>query len=176
MGRGPIFCSGASFYELSHRVDKQGLIALLEPPLQALGFDLADLDVRAGRPGLLRVYIDREPVVSLADCELVGRQLSTFLDVEDPLPGRYMLEVSSPGLDRRLRTPAHFSRFVGRDVKIELKQTSEGRRRLNGQLLGVEGTQIRVEVEHKVWQIDLADVSVARLVPEQTGVARVTKR
>ena len=161
---------------MSARPDKQGLIGLLESPLRALGFELADLEVHGGRPALLRVYIDREPGVTLADCELVGRQLGALLDVEDPLPGSYTLEVSSPGLDRRLRTPEQFSRFLGRAVRIELKQPREGRRRLKGRLVAVDGPQIGVEVDQVLWELELDDISVARLVPEQQSKARVTKR
>jgi ribosome maturation factor RimP len=83
---------------------KQELIELLEAPLKALGFELVDLDIRLGRNGLLRLYIDKPDGVMLADCEFVSHQIGAFLDVEDPLPGSYTLEVSSPGLDRRLRT------------------------------------------------------------------------
>jgi ribosome maturation factor RimP len=88
------------------------LIELLEPTVKALGFELVDVEANIGRRSLLRLFIDREPAVTLADCELVSGQISAFLDVEDPLPGSYLLEVSSPGLDRRLRTPEHFRRFV----------------------------------------------------------------
>ena len=97
---------------MDHAIRKQRLLELLEPPLEALGYELVDLDVRVGRRGLLRVFIDKENGVNLADCELVSRQLSAFLDVEDPLPGQYVLEVSSPGLDRPLRTLEHFGGFV----------------------------------------------------------------
>lgn len=158
------------------RLDRQALIELLEPPLGALGFELADLEAHAGRPGVLRVFIDREPGVTLEDCELVGRQLSALLDVEDPLPGSYVLEVSSPGLDRKLRTSEQFSRFVGRVVRIELKRARDGRRRLKGKLLAVDGQRLRVEVDGQEWDVDLAEVSVARLVPEQQRTGRVAKR
>ena len=87
-------------------------MALLEPPVQALGYELVDLEARIGGNGLLRVYIDRDDGVDLDDCERVSRQLSAFLDVEEPLPGSYTLEVSSPGLDRPLRTAEHFERFA----------------------------------------------------------------
>jgi ribosome maturation factor RimP len=161
---------------VKERLDKQGLITLLEQPLKALGFDLADIEAHAGRPGLLRVYIDRNPGVTLADCELVGRQLGAFLDVEDPLPGSYVLEVSSPGLDRRLRTPEQFLRFVGREVRIELKRPRDDRRRLKATLVAVEDSRIRVRVDETLWELELADIGVARLVPEQQGKARVAKR
>ena len=82
-------------------------------PVEALGYELVDLDFRVGRRGLLRIFIDKQNGVNLEDCELVSRQLSAYLDVEDPLPGRYVLEVSSPGLDRPLRTLEHFRPLPG---------------------------------------------------------------
>ena len=129
------------------------------------GSELVDLDVRFGRQGLLRLYIDREPAVTLADCELVSQQLSAFLDVEDPLPGSYVLEVSSPGLDRRLRTLEHFQRFAGQELRMELKEPRDGRRRARGRLEGVEGEEILVEVEGETWRLALKDIAMARLVP-----------
>lgn len=154
-------------------VDKQDLIELLEPPVQALGYELVDLDVHLGRNGLLRVYIDRrtgaETAIGLADCEIVSGQLSAFLDVEDPLPGRYVLEVSSPGLDRRLRTREHFERFVGEEIKLELKLAKEGRKRFIGRLTGLEEQAVLVEVDGEPWRFEIADIAVARLVPPKSA-------
>jgi len=113
---------------VTQAIDKAGLIRLLEAPLAALGYELVDLDLRMGRNGLLRLYIDREGGVTLDDCEHVSRQISAFLDVEDPMPGRYVLEVSSPGIERRLRTVEHFRRFVNEEVKIQLARPQDGRR------------------------------------------------
>lgn len=151
---------------LSQRVNKERLIALLEPTVRALGYELVDLDARTGGQGLLRVYIDCDPGVTLSDCELVSEQLGAFLDVEDPLPGRYVLEISSPGLDRRLRTLAHFRRFAQQDVKIELKEAREGRRRLKGRLAGVVDDEVVVDVDGEEWRLALEDIATARLVPE----------
>lgn len=146
---------------------KQELIELLEPSLKALGFELVDLDVRVGRNGLLRLYIDKADGVMLADCEFVSKQIGALLDVEDPLPGAYTLEVSSPGLDRRLRTPEHFERFSGDRVRIELKRAVSGRKRFKGVLLGIdEHDTIAVEVDGEKWALNLADVAMARLVPQ----------
>ena len=151
---------------MSRAVDRDKLIELLEPPLRALGYELADLEAHLGRKGLLRIYIDRDPGgVTLADCELVSEQIGAFLDVEDPLPGSYVLEVSSPGLDRRLRTPAHFERFAGEPVKVELREPQEGRRRLTGTLSGIEGDTVLLEAGGRTWRLQLKDISVARLVP-----------
>jgi ribosome maturation factor RimP len=151
---------------MGQTVDKERLIELLEPPLAALGFELADLDAHLGRRGLLRIFIDRVGGgVTLDDCERVSEQLGAWLDVEDPLPGSYVLEVSSPGFDRRLRTLEHFARFAGEPVKVELKDARDGRRRLSGQLKGTEGADVLIDVDGEVWRVALNDIAMARLAP-----------
>jgi len=150
---------------MGQTVDKERLIELLEPPLAALGFELADLDAHLGRRGLLRIFIDRVGGVTLDDCERVSEQLGAWLDVEDPLPSSYVLEVSSPGFDRRLRTLEHFARFVGEAVKVELRDARDGRRRLTGRLKGTAGAEVLIEVEGEMWRVPLNDIAMARLAP-----------
>lgn len=149
---------------MSQLVDKQTLIDLLEPPLQALGYELVDIDARIGGHGLLRIFIDREPAVTLADCELVGEQIGAFLDVEDPLPGHYVLEVSSPGIERRLRTAAHFERFLNDEIRVELRNPRDGRRRFRGRLCDAGARAIAVDVDGTIWRLNLTDIADARLV------------
>lgn len=151
---------------MGQTVDKERLIELLEPPLAALGFELADIDAHLGRRGLLRLFIDREGGVTLDDCERVSEQMGAWLDVEDPLPGSYVLEVSSPGFDRRLRTVEHFARFVGEQAKVELRDARDGRRRLSGLLKGTEGADVLIEVDGEIWRVALDDIAMARLVPQ----------
>ena len=87
------------------------------------GLALVDVELKGGRSNaLLRVYIDKPGGVSHADCALVSEQLSAMLDVEDPFPGRYMLEVSSPGLDRELTKPSDFEHFAGRRARVVLRE------------------------------------------------------
>ena len=152
---------------MGQTVDKERLIALLEPAVAALGFEITDLDAHLGRRGLLRVYIDREPGVTLADCERVSEQLGALLDVEDPLPGSYVLEVSSPGFDRRLRKLEHFERFAGERARIELREPRDGRRRMTGTLVGVEDGLVLLEVDGEVMRLGLSDIAMARLAPQQ---------
>ena len=146
-------------------MNKQELIALLEPTVNALGFELVDLDVRTGRGGLVRLFIDHEPAVTLADCELVSQQVGDLLDVEDPIPGDYVLEVSSPGLDRRLRTAAHFGTVVGQEVRVELRRGVDGRKRFRGRLTAATDDTIEMHVDGASYTLPLADVHIARLVP-----------
>jgi len=150
---------------MGQTVDKERLIALLEPTVAALGYELADIDAHLGRRGLLRLFIDRQGGVTLDDCQRVSEQVGAFLDVEDPLSGSYVLEVSSPGFDRRLRTLAHFERFNGEPARIELKDARDGRRNLSGRLVGVESGLVLLEVEGEVWRVPVNDIAVARLAP-----------
>jgi ribosome maturation factor RimP len=151
--------------QVEKTIDKPGLLALLEPTLDHLGYELVDLDVHFGRRGLLRLFIDNEAGVTLADCEFVSGQIGAFLDVEDPLPGSYVLEVSSPGIDRRLRTAAHFQRFRSEEVKIELVRPREGRKRLKGKISGVGADTVAITVDGVEWTIRLDEIGSARLVP-----------
>jgi len=146
-------------------MDKEGLIALLEPAVNALGYELVDLDLNSSRDGLVRLFIDRPPAITLADCEHVSQQISDLLDVEDPIVGNYVLEVSSPGVDRRLRTAAHFVAVIGSDVNVELKRPVEGRKRFRGRLQSVAPETIEMHVDGKNWSLPLAELRVARVVP-----------
>ena len=151
---------------MSGVADREDLVSLLQRPIQALGYELVDLDVRIGGDGLLRVFIDHPDGIALEDCETVSRQLSAFLDVEDPLPGHYVLEVSSPGIERRLRTLEHFERFAGNEVKVELKRKTDGRRKLRGELKGVDDEQVVLDVEGQSWRLRVNDIAKAQLVAE----------
>lgn len=151
---------------MSYMAQKVRLIELLEGPVQALGYELVDVEAHAGSNGLLRVYIDQEAGINLDDCELVSRQLSAVLDVEDPMPGRFVLEVSSPGLDRPLRTLEHFRRYRDQVVRVKLNQSRDGRRNFKGRLLRVEKTDIFVEVDKETFRVALSDVASAQLVVE----------
>lgn len=142
------------------------LTALLEPSIEQLGYELADLEMKVGgNDGLVRVFIDGPDGVDLEDCEKVSRQVSALLDVEDPLPGQYVLEVSSPGLDRRLTKPAHYQRFMGEDVRVKLRFPLDGRRNFRGALRAADAEKIEVEVDGESHSLPLATIESARLVP-----------
>lgn len=142
------------------------LARLLEPTVEGLGYELADLELRiGGKSGVVRIFIDRPEGVGLEDCEVVSRQVSALLDVEDPVPGHYVLEVSSPGLDRKLTKPAHFRRFVGEEVRVQMRFPIEGRRRFRGKLLSAGEKTIDVEVDGVSHSLPMATIDSARLVP-----------
>ena len=148
---------------------REKLTALTEPLLARLGYELVDLEyVPARSRALLRVFIDKpaEPQgVGLADCERVSHELSALLDVEDPVPVPYSLEVSSPGLDRILRTRTHFERFIGARVWIELIAPRDGRRRYTGQLQSVDAEGVELLVDGAIVRVPFGQVGRARLAP-----------
>ena len=133
----------------------------------------------------LRVYLDLPEAaaaaegerreVGIEDCEAASRELSALLDVEDPIPGHYVLEVSSPGIDRPLFTAAQFARAVGQEVKLLLRAPLEGRRRLRGKLLAVEGERISLEAEGKLFAFEHAQVESARVVPDWMALGYAPK-
>ena len=142
------------------------LRALLEPAVERLGYELVDLEVRlGGGSGLVRVFIDKPAGIDLDDCEKVSLAVSALLDVEDPVPGNYNLEVSSPGLDRKLTKPAHFQRFAGETVKVQMRFPIEGRRRFRGTLVSSDDENIVVEVDGVPHTLPVATIDTARLVP-----------
>ena len=142
-------------------------MALLEPAIEQMGYELTDLEVRLGaRDGVLRLFIDKTDGVGLDDCEAVSRQVSTVLDVEDPMPGQYTLEVSSPGLDRRLSKAEHFRRFQGEDVRIKLRAPNDGRRNYRGTIGAVSDDAVEVQVDGQWHRLALDSIAMARLVPQ----------
>jgi ribosome maturation factor RimP len=142
------------------------LRARLASGIEALGFELVDAELAGGRHHrTLRVYIDSPRGVTVDDCAGVSRQLSAILDVEDPFPGSYSLEVSSPGLDRPLVTPADFRRFQGEVIKVRLLNALDGRRNFTGRLVEATPESVVVEVDREHFKLPLAEIDRARLVP-----------
>jgi ribosome maturation factor RimP len=137
----------------------------MEPIVAQLGYELVGIEFD-GRSRVLRVYIDRAEGIVVDDCSRVSYQLSGMLDVEDPIPGQYQLEVSSPGLDRPLFKLAHFERFIGSVATIRLRIPVDNRRRVKGRVVGVEGDDILVEEDSGTLRLPFGAIERARLVPE----------
>jgi len=147
-------------------MDGSELAQLLEPGIERLGYELVDLEVRLGsKGGLVRLFIDKADGIDLEDCEKVSLAVSALLDVEDPIPGNYNLEVSSPGLDRKLTKVEHFQRFEGETVKVQTRFPIEGRRRFRGTLVSSNDENIVVEVDGESHSLPLKTIDTARLVP-----------
>ena len=142
------------------------LKALLAPTVEALGCELWGLEYMSqGKHSTLRVYIDAEGGVSLQDCERISRQLSSVLDVEDPIHGEYSLEVSSPGMDRPLYTLEQFARHTGEQVSVRLRVPFDGRRKFSGLLRAVEDDEIVVVVDEHEYLLPLEAIDRANIIP-----------
>lgn len=135
--------------------------------MRGLGYELVGVEYHSqGRRSLLRVYIDTPEGVSVDDCERASRQISGALDVDDPIRGQYVLEVSSPGLDRPLFTAEHFRQFAGNRVKLRVSPPFDGRRNFSGVLLGLRDNAVVVVQDDREVAIPLHHIEQARLVPE----------
>ncbi len=143
------------------------LTELLQPVVEELGYSLWEIECSPGRgSGLVRLYLDAEAGITVEDCARVSRAVSDVLDAEDPIPGEYTLEVSSPGLERPLRTAEHFGRFVGETVFVELAQPQDGRRRFLGLLAAADATTIEVEVDGQRHVLPVSGIRRAHLAPQ----------
>lgn len=142
------------------------LQALLVPVVEGLGYQCWGIEfVSQGRHSLLRIYIDKENGVLVEDCEIVSRQVSGILDVEDPISAEYTLEVSSPGMDRPLFTIEQFALHAGQQVKIKLRSPFDGRRNFQGLLRGVEEQDVVVQVEDHEYLLPIDQIDKANIIP-----------
>jgi len=159
--------SFVSFVVISMRQDSHTLRQILEPAVAAMGYELIGVEFHPHRgSALLRLYIDREGGVNVDDCQRVSHQVSGVLDVEDPIPGHYRLEVSSPGLDRPLFTARDFLRFAGHPIRLQLAMPLNGRRKFSGRLIGMRDDNVVLEHEGQELSIPLTAIEKARLIPE----------
>jgi ribosome maturation factor RimP len=146
--------------EIAARVEE-----LIEPLLAAQGVELVELQYarpRRGR-GTLRLFLDREGGITLEELARLSRVVSQILDVHDPIPGSYTLEVSSPGLTRALKKPADYQRYVGRLVRLTSRAPIEGRQVHRGILRGLTGDLVSLEIAGRLVSIPVSDIAKARL-------------
>lgn len=163
MGLVPIFC----LWSTMSLPSTSRLNEIIRPAIELLGYEFVATEmVPQGQRMLLRIYIDSEEGVTIKDCELVSRQVSAVLDVEDPILGKYFLEVSSPGSDRLLVTEEHFRRFIGHRIKIKSRQARDGRRNYTGLLQSVNEGNITVVVDGDTYDLPISDIEKANLVPD----------
>lgn len=149
---------------MSRRTDE--IQAMLQPVVESLGYEFWGLEYIQGRGATLRIFIDRDSDegVSVDDCALVSHQVSGVLDVEDPIPGEYNLEVSSPGMDRPLFTLEQWGRYIGEDIQIRLLAPVAGKRRLTATLTAIEGDDVLLDVKGEALRVPFAQVDRATLV------------
>jgi len=146
------------------------LEALLAPVAEAQGCELYDIEyVKEGGDRILRLYIDKEDGIDINDCECVSRAVEVVLDEQDLIPGEYRLQVSSPGVERKLKKPAHFTRFIGSKVEVRLYAPQDpvsGRKKFTGKLTDFNNNAITIKTveDDQDFTFDLQHVSACRLV------------
>jgi len=148
---------------------RERLLALLQPVVEELGYELWELEYQPGRGNaLVRIYLDTEAAggITVDDCERASRAVSEVLDTSDPIPGNYTLEVSSPGLERPLRTARHFAPYVGEQVFVETVHVVDERRRFKGVLAAAGPESIEVDVEGRRHVLPLTGIRKAHLAPD----------
>ncbi len=152
---------------------------LLAPICIDAGYELVEVELVQSQNGaVLRVFIDypegAEKTISFDECTSLSREVSAVLDVEDPIASAYELEVSSPGLDRPLRSAAHFRRFLGSEAKVLLQDGLDGRRKFKGTLVSVsdDDTTVTIDVDDTHFALPLADLTSARLIPDWSALMK----
>jgi len=143
------------------------LVALIEPIVEGLGYECVGIEYHPHpRHGLLRIYIDSDSGIVLDDCSKVSHQVSGMLDVEDPIPDNYQLEVSSPGADRPFFKLSQFERFQGSTIQVNLFKAVDGRKRITGRLEKVDDDVITLTENGQTFAVPFSAISKARLVPD----------
>jgi ribosome maturation factor RimP len=148
-------------------MDLERIREAAERVAHSLGMEVVDIEWKVGKSRFLRVYIDKPEGISHKDCEAVSNQLSVLLDVEDLVPGpHYILEISSPGLDRKLTKPAEFERFSGRLARIWSNEPVDNQKFFEGRLAGLADGKVQIEVRGRVIAVPMQDIRKANLVVE----------
>jgi ribosome maturation factor RimP len=151
------------------RMLRETLTTLLQPVIEGLGYDLWELEYAPGRGNaVLRIYIDTasHEGITVDDCERASRAVSEVLDATDPIPGNYTLEMSSPGIERPLRTARHFAPYAGETVQVEMVHLVDERRRFKGRLVAAGAETIEVEVDGRQHVLPIAGIRKAHLAPD----------
>jgi ribosome maturation factor RimP len=152
--------------------------ALLQPVLEAMGFDLVRVMVQGTVRTTLQVMAERRDggAMTVDDCAEISRAVSALLDVEDPLPGSYTLEVSSPGIDRPLVRCRDFERFTGFEAKIETARPISGRKRFRGKLLGTTEAGVRISLGEGETELPFGEIHRAKLVLSDKLIAAMERQ
>jgi ribosome maturation factor RimP len=148
---------------------------IVQPPIEGAGCELVDVEWKNEQGGwVLRVFVDRPGGITHEDCERVSRELSPVLDVHDVIPHAYSLEVSSPGLERPLRTVEPFRRFLGQRAKVRLRHGVAGRRNFTGTIVAADGdaATFTLEVDGQEHVLPLGDLDKAQLQVDMQELLR----
>ncbi len=145
-----------------------GMVELLEPAIESLGYELLGIEYHSqGKHSILRLFIDGSNGINADDCGNVSHQVSGILDVEEPLKGSYSLEVSSPGTDRPLFKLKHYEQFIGSNIKLKLREAVGDQKKFKGKITHIDGQKIFIFCEDIKSEVgfEITEVDKANLVP-----------
>ena len=152
------------------------LTQLLHPLVEDLGYEFVGIEHSSNpKNPVVVIYIDQPDGIAIEDCAKVSREVAALLDVEDPIPGQYSLEVSSPGVDRPLFTPEQFARFAGELATVNVFAPIEGRRKFKGAILEAGEDTVTIEQDGTPVTLDMSNVVKARLVPDYDAILAGSK-
>lgn len=150
---------------VAHTAIDRRLAGIVQPVIEGMGFELVRLRLMSGKTRTLQIMADRpEGGIEVADCADISTLVSAALDVEDPLEDPYLLEVSSPGIDRPLTRLKDFGMWAGYEARLETTELIDGRRRFKGVLAGVEGNEVLIEIEEGTIGLQFDWLADAKLV------------
>ena len=148
-------------------MQRHHLADIIEPVVENLGYNTVRILTIGESNPVLQIMIehtDYTKEITVDDCALVSRSLSAIFDEKDPIEGKYVLEVSSPGLDRPLTKLEHFSRYIGYLIKLETIELIENRKRFKGTIESVEGEEISINMENTIYKIAYDNISKAKII------------
>lgn len=149
---------------MANQVSLKKLTEIIEPVVSSLGFELVDLDfLKENTEWFLKIYIDAEGGVLIEHCEKVSRAVSDLLDEKDPIEQSYILEVSSPGINRTLKREKDFEKFAGHDVEVKLYKPLNGKKIYEGKLVSLIDNVITIQVEDEKLEFNREIVAIIRL-------------
>ena len=155
---------------------EERLSTLLEPAISGLGFELVRLKVMGGDAPTIQVMAEKpDRTMTVKNCTKLSREISAILDVEDPIAGKYTLEVSSPGIDRPLTRLKDFEDFRGFEAKVETRTLIDGQKRFRGRVLGTEGDRIKLMADAGDMELLFDDIEKAKLILTDELVAASLK-
>ena len=138
---------------------------LVKNIINNIGYELYDIQyVKEGKNNYLRIFIDKDGIIDINDCEKVNNAIGDILDREEPITDSYFLEVSSPGLERILRKKEHFEKQIGNRIQVKLYKAIDGKKELDGILKAITDSIFTIQVEDKTYEIDIKDTSIVKTI------------
>jgi len=178
VGPRPTFCLENWKAHGTAVIDTAQIEAMIAPSLEAMGYRVVRVAFTGGRRPTLQIMAERrdDGAMTVEDCATLSHTISALLDVADPIPTSYQLEVSSPGIDRPLTRREDYERFAGFEAKVELQRPQNGRKRFRGRLLGLSGNSARLLVGEEAVLLPLAAVARAKLVLSDELIAATNRQ